>query len=180
MRRTSVISSLCVSMFLVGVAEQARAQQIECRSTASTVKAVTLPDYHPVTTKFQFDTPNLQPLLTTTVFVTGVGASCIVAHFSAMTRITDNYVVFQVRVDGEPMAGHLSGVPGVPTPVIFTSLDDNVAEQLTDPTKIVAYNFFKRVRPGLHTIEVLVAAGSNIDPANPPQIGSPVLTLEYR
>ncbi len=180
MRRISAIVLLCASMFVLGLADEARAQQVECRSTASTVKAVTAPDYHPVTTKFQLDTPNLQPLLTTTVFVTGLGASCIIAHFSAMARITDNYVVFQVRVDGEPMEGHLSGVPGVATPVIFTALDDNVAEQFTDPTKVVAYNFFKRVRPGLHTIEVMVAAGSNIDPANPPQIGSPVLTLEYR
>jgi hypothetical protein len=45
---------------------------------------------------------------------------------------------------------------------------------------MVSYNFFKSVSPGIHTIQVMVAAGSNIDPSNPPSVGSPVLTLEYR
>lgn len=52
--------------------------------------------------------------------------------------------------------------------------------KFSDPTKMVAYNFFKRVRPGLHTIELMVAAGSGIDLLNPPSVGSPVITLEYR
>lgn len=180
MKMMSTIVWLGASLVVVGGVREAGAQQVECRSLAPVVKAVTRPDYHAVTTRFQLDTPNLQPLLSTSIVVTGATPSCLIAHFSALARITDNYVVFQVRVDGQPMRGHLSGLPGVPTPVMFTALDDNVAEQLTDPTKVASFNFFQAVLPGRHTIEVLVAAGSNIDAANPPQIGSPVLTLQYR
>ncbi len=167
-----------------GAVQQSFAAPIACRSVAPVVKAVTDPDYHVVATKFPVDSPSLQPLLSTTIFVSGRGLSCIVAHFSAMARITDNYIVFQVRVDGQPMEGHLSALPGLPPePVVFVSLDEVSQfqdEQLSDPVKIASYNFFKQVGPGVHTIEVMVAAGSNIDPANPPSVGSPVLTLEYR
>jgi hypothetical protein len=166
-------------MFVFGFSAAARAQQIECRSSAPMVKAVASPDYHYVTTRFQFDTPNLQPLLTTAIYVNGISASCVIAHFSALARITDNYIVFQVRIDGVPMQGHLSAIGPYPTPGIFASINDE-AEQLTDPTKVVAYNFFARVQPGSHIVEVMVAAGSGIDPNNLPQVGSPVLTLEHR
>jgi hypothetical protein len=168
-----------VSLFLLGLAPDAAAQQVECRGSAPNVRAVTAPDYHYVTTRFQFDTPNLQPLLTTSIFVSGTTASCVIAHFSALARITDNYIVFQVRIDGMPMLGHLSAIGPYATPAIFASIDDE-AEQLSDPSKVVAYNFFARVRPGFHTVQVMVAAGSGIDPNNLPQVGSPVLTLEYR
>jgi hypothetical protein len=176
------ILALTGCVLLISLSEAA-AQQIECASAAPKVKAVTLPDYHPVTTLFQFDTPNLQPLLTTTIVVSGSTAtagSCVVAHFSTLARITDNYIVFQVRIDGVPMQGHLSAIGPYTTPGIFVSIDDAVTEQLSDPTKVVAYNFFARVRPGIHTVQVMVAAGSGIDPGNPPQVGSPVLTLQYR
>lgn len=153
---------------------------VECHSAARQVKAISLQDYHPITTRFQFDTPNLEPLLSTTVEVTGKGESCIIAHFSTHARVTDNYIVFQVQVDGEPMEGHLSGTGGVATPVVETNIQD-YNEQLTKFPRIVAYNFFKTVRPGTHTITVLVAAGSDIGaPENIPSVGSPVLTLEYR
>jgi hypothetical protein len=56
-----------VSLFLLGLAPDAAAQQVECRGSAPNVRAVTAPDYHYVTTRFQFDTPNLQPLLTTSI-----------------------------------------------------------------------------------------------------------------
>jgi hypothetical protein len=168
-----------VSLFLLGLPPDIAAQQSECRGSAPNVKAVTSPDYHYVTTRFQFDTPNLEPLLTTSIVVSGTTASCVIAHFSALARITDNYIVFQVRIDGKPMLGHLSAVGPYPTPAIFASIDDD-AEQLKDPTRVVAYNFFARVKPGLHTVQVMVAAGSGIDPNNLPQVGSPVLTLEYR
>ena len=176
------ILALAGCVLLISLASEAAAQQIECASTAPKVKAVTLPDYHPVTTLFQFDTPNLQPLLTTTIVVSGTATSgsCVVAHFSTLARITDNYIVFQVRIDGIPMQGHLSAIGPYTTPGIFVSIDDAVTEQLSDPTKVVAYNFFARVRPGVHTVQVMVAAGSGIDPGNPPQVGSPVLTLQYR
>jgi hypothetical protein len=169
---------------ICGLVPQSFAVPITCRSTSSVVKAVTDPDYHYVTTKFPVDSPSLQLLMSTTIQVGGTGLSCVIAHFSALARITDNYLVFQVRIDRQPMEGHLTGLPGLPPePVIFVSLDETSEfqdEQLSDPVKIVSYNFFKKVSPGTHTIEVFAAAGSNIDPSNLPAVGSPVLTLEYR
>jgi hypothetical protein len=166
-------------VLLMAAGAQARASPVECRSVAATVKAVTDPDAHYVTTLFQFDDPNLQVLLSTSITVTGTGLSCIVAHLSGMARITDNYIVFQVRVDGVPMQGHLSNFGSVPTPVVAVLYDDE-NEQLYDPTKVVSYNFFQRVLPGQHLVEVMVAAGSGIDVTNYPTVSSPVLTLEYR
>jgi hypothetical protein len=172
----ALMGSLAVALPLTAHAADPGA---ECRSSAGTVKAIRLQDFQPITTRFQFDNPNLQKLMGTTVLVTGAGLSCIVAHFSAHARITDNYIVFQVRVDGVPMEGHLSGLPLYPTPVVVTQMED-YEEQLFDPTRMVAYNFFKQVRPGVHTVEVMVAAGSNIVPNSIPSVGSPVLTLQYR
>jgi hypothetical protein len=189
MRRIGGALALLLGVSLLCPDGQARADQIVCRSTASTVQGVTRADTHAISTKYQVDNPNLEPLLTTTVTVTGTGLSCIVAHLSALVRITDNYVVFQVRVDGVPMEGHLPGLGPVATPVVYTAIDtwinDPASEQLSDPTKMVAFNFFKTVKPGVHTVEVLVAAGSNIwcpspSDCNKPTVTVPVLTLEYR
>jgi hypothetical protein len=104
------------------------------------------PDAHYITTLFQFDDPNLQVLLSTSITVSGTGLSCIIAHLSGMARITDNYIVFQVRVDGVPMQGHLSSFGLVPTPVVAVLYDDE-NEQFSDPTKVVSYNFFLKVAP---------------------------------
>jgi hypothetical protein len=189
LKRIGGVLALLLGVSLLGPDGQARAEQVVCRSTASTVQGVTRDDAHAISTKYQIDNPNLEPLLKTTVTVTGTGLSCIVAHFSALARVTDNYVVFQVRVDGEPMEGHLPGLGLVATPVVYTALDtwinDPASEQLSDPTKTVAFNFFKTVKPGVHTVEVLVAAGSNIwcpsaVDCNKPTVTVPVLTLEYR
>ena len=57
----------------------ARAQQIECSSPVRNVAAVTNPAGHVITTRYQFDTPNLQPLLATTI---ESGDGCLVAHLS--------------------------------------------------------------------------------------------------
>lgn len=156
------------------------AQPIECDSPAGKVAAVTDPAGHVITTKFQLDTPNLQPLLSTTI---RTGRGCLVAHLSGLARITDNYIAFQVRVDGVPMEGQIPR-PGLPPdPVVVVIIDAAPGfddEQFIDPTKVVAYNFFTEVGAGVHTVEVLAAGGSNIDPANPPSVNSLALTLEYR
>jgi hypothetical protein len=174
---------VCVFMLMAvswGVG-YAIAQPIECSSPARNIAGVTDPSGHVITTQYQFDTPNLQPLLQTTI---NAERGCLVAHVSGLARITDNYIVFQVSVDGVPMVGHLNGVAGVATPVVFVTLDEGTApyndEQFSDPTKVVAYNFFTRVDAGAHTIEVLAAAGSGIDPLNPPRVHNLVLTLAYR
>ena len=104
------------------------------------------------------------------------------AHLSGQVRITDNYVAFQVRVDGVPMEGQLP-LPLFTTPVVFVAIDSGTAnddEQFIDPTKAVAYNFFAQLDAGNHTVEVMAAAGSNIVSPDFPSVNSLVLALEYR
>ncbi len=171
-----VAFGLCV--LTTAFAADAEAKQVECSGPATHVSAVTNPAGHVITTKYQFDNPNLQPLLKTTI---QAGEGCLVAHLSGQVRITDNYVAFQVRVNGVPLQGQLP-LPTFTTPVVFVSIDSGTAnddEQFIDPTKAVAYNFFTRLPRGTHTIEVLGAAGSGIDPANPPTVTHLVLTVEY-
>lgn len=176
----AVLPALTMALVISATAPWADARaQVECTGPVRSVTAVTNPAGHVITTKYQFDTPDLQPLLATTIVA---GEGCLVAHLSGQARITDNYVAFQVRVDGVPMEGQLP-LPTFSTPVVFVLIDSSTAnqdEQFIDPTKVVAYNFFTRVPRGIHTVEVLGAAGSNIDPANPPTVTHLVLTLEYR
>jgi hypothetical protein len=153
----------------------AGAENIVCRSTASTVKAVTIAeDYFPVTTEFQFDTPNLQPLLETDISVTGTGLSCVLASFSAVVKPTDNYMVFQVTLDGVPMHGHTLFYAQPNTPIVIETEETD----LNQP-RMIAHQFFLRVNPGVHTVRVSVAAGSAIGPVNP-TVEAPVLSLTYR
>ena len=177
-RTTSTI--LVVALVAVGATVTgARAQQIECSSPVRNVAAVTNPAGHVITTKYQSDTPNLQPLLATTI---ESGQGCLVAHLSGQVRITDNYVAFQVRVDGVPVEGQLP-LPLYTTPVVFVAIDSSTAnedEQYIDPTKVVSYNFFTTIPKGTHLVEVLGAAGSGIDESNRPTVTHLVLTLEYR
>ena len=167
----------------------ALAQPIECSSKADQVTAVTNPAGHVINTNFQSGNPNLQQLLSTTIKSAGRG--CVIAHLSGLARITDNYVVFQVRVDGVVMHGHqLTGLANPDTPVVIVSIDATNGtspsgdplddEQFIDPTKVAAFNFFAEVDTGMHTVEVFAAAGSGIDPLNQPRVSSLVLTLEYR
>jgi hypothetical protein len=160
------------------VASEASAQQVECSSLANKVTGVTNPSGFYIQKKYQFD-KDMQPLLSTTILAE---EGCLIAHLSGQVRITDNYVAFQVRVDGVPLEGQLP-LPLYTKPVVFVAIDSSPAnddEQFIDPTKPVSYNFFTRIPRGAHTVEVLGAAGSNIDPGNPPTVTHLVLTLEYR
>jgi hypothetical protein len=154
----------------------ARAETLVCRSEAGTVKAVTIAeDYFAVTTRFQVDIPNLQPLLETTISVTGIGQSCVVAYFSAVVKPTDNYMVFQVTVDNVPMNGHTVTFPQPQTPVVIETeeTDQNLP-------RMVAHQFFLKALPGVHTVKVNVAGGSNIVAPFYPTVEAPVLSLHYR
>jgi hypothetical protein len=178
--KSGQFSALVLSFALSGAAE-ATAQPVECQSAAGKVAGVTNPAGHVITTRFQLDDPNLETLLSTTV---RTGTGCLVAHLSGLARITDNYVAFQVRVDGIPMEGQIPR-PGLPPdPIVLVLIDSGASplddEQFIDPTKVFGYNFFTEVEAGVHTVEVLGAGGSNIDPANPPSVNSLVLTLEHR
>jgi hypothetical protein len=161
---------------VLAVPALAAAQPIVCRSATGTVKAVTISeDYFPVTTRFQMDIPNLQPLLTTSISVTGTGQSCVLADFSAVVKPTDNYMVFQVTLDGVPMHGHTVTFPNPLTPVVIETEETD----LNQP-RMVAHQFFLKVAPGVHTVTVNVAAGSNILAPFYPTVEAPVLSLHYR
>ncbi|MBV6518692.1 MAG: hypothetical protein E3K33_12500 [Candidatus Brocadia sp.] len=178
-RKTCV--ALALGTLVMGItAVTAMGQQIRYSSAAGKVAAVTNPSGHTLTTRFQLDTPNLQRLLSTRIYT---GRGCIIAHLSGLARITDNYVVFQVRMDGVPMRGHTT-LLDVPTPVVYCKTDALSSppyddEQYIDPTKVCSYNLFDRVLPGTHTVEVMGAAGSNIISGNEPSVNALVLTLEY-
>jgi hypothetical protein len=163
--------------------DQSRAETIACRSLAATVKGVTIAeDYFPVTTLFQFSDPILQPLLETTISVTGPGLTCVVATFSAVVKPLDNYMVFQVTLDGQPMHGHTRMYVHPDTPVVIESEETDL-----NVPRMVAHQFFLRVSPGVHTVTVKVAGGSGFDPSaypdvDPPVIATveaPVLSLHY-
>lgn len=153
----------------------------ECASAAGRVKITSLQDYQPTYSTFNFPADgqgHFDSLMATTVSVGGQGRSCLVAHFNTMAYPLDNAIVFQVRVDGQPMKGHLSAVANVPTPAVF---DPEESDQ--NLPRMVSYTFFEQVNPGLHQVEVLFAGCCS---AAPPEgeiaayAGSPVLALHYR
>jgi hypothetical protein len=153
---------------------------VECGSAAGRVKIAALQDYQPTYSTFNYPQDgqgHFDSLMATSIHVTGPGRSCLVAHFSTMAYPLDNAIVFQVRVDGKPMKGHLSSVANVPTPGVF----DPEETDLNLP-RMVSYTFFDQVSAGSHQVEVLFAGCCS---AAPPVgvaawAGSPVLALHYR
>jgi hypothetical protein len=159
---------------------EAAAVPVECGSLAGRVRIAALQDYQPTYSTFNYPQDgqgHFDTLMATSVNVAGQGRSCLVAHFSTMAYPLDNAIVFQVRVDGKPMKGHLSSVANVPTPAVF----DPEETDLNQP-RMVSYTFFEQVSPGIHQVEVLFAGCCS---AAPPVgvaawAGSPVLALHYR
>jgi hypothetical protein len=169
-----------LAAFTALFAADARAQQVSCSSPAGKVTAVTKPTGHVVKAKYQVETTPMQTLLRTRIVTAEAG--CLIAHLSGQVRITDNYVAFQVRVDGVPLEGQLP-LPLFNRPVVFVAIDSSTAnddEQFIDPTKPVSFNMFTKLPAGIHVVEVLGAAGSGIADDNPPTATHLVLTLEYR
>ena len=138
-RNGKLVLSAVMSLGLAGAAE---AQQVTCRRPATQVRAIGLPGNHNITTRFQLDTPNLQTADVGDGHRERDGRDPPIADLSALTRITDNYVVYQVRVDGVPMEGQVGGGRACPTrwsPVMF----DDEDEQFVDLFRILSYNFFR-------------------------------------
>ena len=132
-----------------------------------------------ITTPYS-DTSNLQPLLSTTIHTEADG--CVIASLSGQVRITDNFVVFQVRIDGVPLQGQ-SPLTGFTTPVVFVAIDAasnvNEDEQLIDPTKAVAFNFFGDSPEALTSWKswAQVAAPSPLRTRQPRHISRPPLRI---
>lgn len=171
---------LLIVLLILSLPLEGRAShdQVACESKPKNVKAVSIASTHITTVNFTgsgggFD-PN--PLLTTTVTIGGSKPSCLVTHFSAIPQPTDNHIVFQVRVDGMPMEGHVPNLFGTGTPAVS---EPNQTDEFVDVPRMAAYTFFKEVKPGDHTVEVLFAACCSSGPFGATYVDAAVLTLEF-
>lgn len=158
-----------------------QAGQIECESKSKTIKVVTVEIYQGADAVFNNPGDGTGhfssvPLLSATIDVGGRQRTCVVARFSAEAIPLDNYIVFQVRIDGVPMKGHLPSFAGIATPVVF-----DVEETDKNLERMVSHDFFALVEPGVHRVEVLFAGCCSQAPPPPPYsyVGASVLTLEY-
>jgi hypothetical protein len=131
---------------------------IACSGELNAVAAVSLGEERRTTTVFNhnggtFDSP---ALLSTNIELKNNG--CVVVHFSANTFVADNNVVYQVRMDGKPLEGHITSV--IPTmnntaqPIVMEGDEDGPA---TKTYRISSFSFFSKAPPGNHKIEVMVA-----------------------
>lgn len=153
--------------------------QVECQNTVKKVKAVSSRGVHIANVNFTASGGNFDPvpLLKTTVSVSGGKPSCLLAYLSAIPRPTDNHIVFQVRVDGVPMEGHVPDLFSTGTPAVS---DPNQSDEFVDPPRMAAYNFFTEATEGEHTIEVLFAACCSPVNLGPSYVDAATLILSYR
>jgi hypothetical protein len=178
MKPTSAVLGVFVSALAAAPAlAQAPPHMVECESASSRVKGVTFPGVRSTAVPYNTAPTHFDPvpLLATRIEVSGEEPSCLVAHFSTEASPLDNWVVFQVRVDGVPMRGHTAGLAGVPVPVVYDP-DESTA---SGPPRMVSYDFFTKVEPGIHLVEVMWA-GCCSAVASGATVQSPVLTLEYQ
>ncbi|MFI5006977.1 MAG: hypothetical protein ACHQKZ_06030 [Solirubrobacterales bacterium] len=161
---------------------RARAAQVECDSLAPFVKTVSLGGaFLPTYSTFNFPDDGVghfDTLLSTRLLVGGTGRSCLVATFSTQAYPLDNSILFQVRVDGVPMNGHMAGAGGVASPVVF----DPEETDLNLP-RMVSYTFSQPIAPGIHTVDVRFAgccSGAPVPGEVAAYAGSPTLTLWHR
>ncbi len=169
--------SLAAGAIVFGGVGASAQTPVECAGTVRQSKSVTLTGgATPITAIY----PGLQFLMRTSISTTT--DTCLVAHLSALSRIADNQVYYQVLLDGVPMLGH---APAAGPAIVYNALDDNGFidnhEQDSDPVKDTSFNFFARLPAGYHEVRVFVAAGSGIDFGTPnlPTVQIPVLTLVY-
>lgn len=163
------------------------AQEIECQSRSFSVKALSS-DVRTTTVNFNTDENGVpdstgfldpDPLLSTTVTVGRRGPRCLIVHFSAMAEPLDNFIMFQVQVDGIPMQGHAIfpfSVPLIENPVVWSpeETDQNL-------TRMVSYHFFEEVERGDHVVEVFFAGccGDTSSGNTIATVRSSVLTVQF-
>ncbi|MEP6925470.1 MAG: hypothetical protein ABI954_13465, partial [Pyrinomonadaceae bacterium] len=167
-------------VFAFSASANAQTAQIECESKSKAIKVVTVEQFQGANAVFNFPNDGIghfssTPLLSTTIDVGGRQRTCVVARFSTEALPLDNHMVFQVRVDGVPMKGHVLSFVGIPTPVVT----DPEETDLNLP-RMVSHDFFAVVEPGTHRVEVLFAGCCSSAP--PPNsiyayAGGSVLTL---
>ena len=188
MPNTARVISAAVTLLLVGLGADASAQTgaARCAGLAQIVRAQSSGVR---TTTVNFNTDALgnpdptgyfdpTPLIATSI-ITTAERTCLIVHFSALAEPQDNHVMFQVRVDGNPIQGHAIfpySIPTVQAPVVWDpeETDKNL-------TRMVASNFFAAIGPGTHKIEVRFAGccgltnGVNVIAL----VRNAVLTLQY-
>jgi hypothetical protein len=120
------------------------------------------------------------PLLTTTIETNSSG--CIIATFSANSRPSDNAVVYQVRMDGKPLEGHITGgmasMGNITVPFVVEP-DDGTGNK---PMRMGSFTFFGKATAGRHKIEVLIAACCSANMGIPPgniQVDNATLVVQY-
>jgi hypothetical protein len=129
-----------------------------CDGNLNAVSAVSLGKERRTTQVFNhnggtFDSP---ALLSTNIELKNSG--CVVVHFSANTFVADNSVVYQVRMDGVPMEGHISSVlPAVGNSAQPIVLEGDEDGPTTKTYRMSSFSFFAKANPGNHKIEVMVA-----------------------
>jgi hypothetical protein len=156
------------------------AQQIECDDKGKSRKVIAVEEFKSTSAVFNnpisgpFDTT---PLLHATIEFTG-RQGCVTARLSTVAVPFDNYIVYQVRIDGVPMKGHMPGFFGIATPVVVDAEETDLNRE-----RMVAHDFFAVVGAGSHRIEVLWAgccsAATPVPGINSALSGANVLTIEY-
>ena len=129
------------------------------------------------------------PLFSTVVKTSN--KSCIIATLSALARPHDNWVMFQVLVDGVVMNGHIGADDfftrqGYPLSADLVNPDTQI---LADPEagdqnlfRMLSYTVFLPVENGDHTVEVRWTGCCTTLPENlnTSEIGRATLLLNYR
>lgn len=169
---------------LVGVADE-----IECDNRGPRITAVKLDA--PVSNAVDFSGSNggldTVPLLQTEIHVSGDKNSCVIAHFSAEFNTTDNLIVFQASIDDDdPMEGHTvfpqelrDPLPPLTTPIVFDR--SSISASGNHIPAMAAYNFFKIVGPGSHTVKIKWAGCCSANNSGgSAKVLAAVLTLEYK
>jgi hypothetical protein len=175
----AMVAGATIGSASTGGRPAAPAGQVECRGKATAVTAAANPGVHGTAVTYNAD-PNYwdpTPLLAVKVAVHGRTASCLVAHLSAEAQPQDNWVVFQVRVDGKPMDGHAAGLAGLTEPAVFDP-DESTGVGVY---RLVGHDFFASVEPGDHLVEVMYAGCCSNNPlGSGVGVENPVITLEHQ
>ena len=157
----------------LGLPTRAAAQQVECENHSATqFKAVALTAGRTATVDFSASGGQLDPvpLLETEI---RTGAACVLVHFSAQAAPLDNTVVFQASIDDIPMEGHAPSPPFA-TPVVF-----DPEETELNNFRMVAYTFFLKVRPGVHTVRIRFAGCCSANPSGSALVRAAVMSVHY-
>jgi hypothetical protein len=160
MKKCILFLGICSSLISYGQIENVQnlpglKKSVTCNGDLNAVSAVSLGEQRRTVTQYGQNggTFDPQPLLSTSIEMKNSG--CVIVHFSANTYIADNSVEYQVRMDGKPMEGHITSMPGNnTTPAV---MEPHLGNANLKGDQMSSFSFFSKANPGKHKIEVLVA-----------------------